>query len=199
MLIDSKKNEQICATALYYYDSANITESRLAFRQQSCEDDTGDIGYNQHDHVWAKPVFGLENDDSCVQDVGDIVCKEGRLITFPNILQHRVQPFELEDHSKPGHRKLLALFLVDPNIRIISTANIPPQQRDWWSEELTAGGCFKQLAAELQEKVFDSVDDFPIGLDEAKEMRLKLMDERREYVVLQNEGFQFATFSLCEH
>jgi hypothetical protein len=194
-----KKNEQICATALYYYDSVNITESRLAFRQQSCEEDTVDIGYNQNDHVWAKPVFGLENDDSCVQDVGDIVCKEGRLITFPNILQHRVQPFELEDHGKPGHRKLLVLFLVDPNIRIISTANIPPQQRDWWSEELTATGCFKQLAAELQEKVFDSVDDFPIGLDEAKEMRLKLMDERREFVVLQNDGFHSATFSLCEH
>jgi hypothetical protein len=105
----------------------------------------------------------------------------------------------LEDPSKPGHRKLLALFLVDPNIRIVSTANVPPQQRDWWSEELKSSGCFKHLAPELQEKVFESVDDFPIGLDEAKEIRLKLMDERKEFVVLQNEGFQSTTFSLCEH
>jgi hypothetical protein len=149
--------------------------------------------------VWSQPVFGLDNEEACVQNVGDIVCKEGRLITFPNILQHRVSPFELEDPRKPGHRKMLALFLIDPNIRVISTANVPPQQRDWWSEELKSSGCFEQLAAELQEKVFDSVDDFPIGIDEAKEIRLKLMDERKEYVVLQDKGFRSVTFSLCEH
>ncbi len=158
-----------------------------------------DIGYNQNDWVWTNPIFGIENEEACVQDAGDVVCKEGRLITFPNILQHRVLPFELEDHSKPGHRKILALFLVDPNIQIISTANVPPQQRDWWSAELKSSGCFKQLATELQEKVFEGVDDFPVGMDEAKEIRLKLMDERREFVALQNEGFHSVTFSLCEH
>lgn len=155
--------------------------------------------YNQDDWVWSNPVFGIENGEPCVQNAGDIVCKEGRLITFPNVLQHCVSPFELEDHSKPGHRKILALFLVDPNIRTISTANVPPQQRDWWREELKSSGCFKQLAAELQEKVFESVEDFPIGIDEAKEIRLKLMDERREFVALQNDGFQSVSFSLCEH
>jgi hypothetical protein len=157
------------------------------------------IDYEQNDNVWSGPIFGIENGEPCVQDVGDIVCKEGRLITFPNILQHRVQPFELEDRKKPGHRKILALFLVDPNIRIISTANVPPQQRDWWSEELKSTGVLDKLATEIQDKVFEDVDDFPIGLDEAKEIRLKLMEERKKYVVMQTEGFEAITFSLCEH
>ena len=35
---------------------------------------------------------------------------------------------------KPGHQRFIALWLVDPNRRIISTANVPPQQRNWWLE-----------------------------------------------------------------
>jgi hypothetical protein len=47
---------------------------------------------------------------------------------------HRVSPFELADCTKPGHRRFIALWLVDPNCRIISTANVPPQQLDWWQD-----------------------------------------------------------------
>ena len=43
------------------------------------------------------------------------------LLAFPNVVQHRVSPFRLADPTRPGHRKLLALFLVDPHIRILST------------------------------------------------------------------------------
>ncbi|KAJ6184217.1 hypothetical protein N7519_005518 [Penicillium mononematosum] len=59
----------------------------------------------------------------------------GRLLTFPNTLQHRVSPFSLADNTKPGHRKILALFLVDPNLRIISSANVPPQDELWWKRK----------------------------------------------------------------
>ena len=47
---------------------------------------------------------------------------------------HRVSPFRLKDPSKPGHRRFIALWLVDPHQRIISTANVPPQRLDWWVE-----------------------------------------------------------------
>jgi hypothetical protein len=124
------QNEHICATALYYYDCSNITESRLAFRQQSRTDDAHDMSYPQNVNGWLQDVFGCQNDEAAVQEVGSVLCKEGRLLTFPNILQHQVQPFELADKTKKGHRKILALFLVDPGIRVISTANVPPQQRD---------------------------------------------------------------------
>jgi hypothetical protein len=139
-----------------------------------------------------------------VQEVGSVVCKEGRLLTFPNILQHQVQPFKLADPTKPGHRKILALFLVDPGIRIISTANVPPQQRHWWSEGVTkafanSGEAMGQLSAELKEKVFEDVEDFPIGMEEAKAIRLQLMDERKSYVTEQGWNFEKRTFSLCEH
>lgn len=48
--------------------------------------------------------------------------------------QHRVSHFRLQDPTKPGHRRFIALWLVDPHQRIVSTANVPPQQLDWWAE-----------------------------------------------------------------
>lgn len=139
-----------------------------------------------------------------VQTLGSVACTEGRLLTFPNLLQHQVQPFTLADPTKPGHRKILALFLVDPHIRVISTANVPPQQRDWWSEaverdSVSVGKGLGGLSAELRKEVFNNVDDFPISMEEAKEIRLKLMEERSKFVIPQGRQFEATEFSLCEH
>lgn len=121
-------------------------------------------------------------------------------MTFPNILQHQVQPFELEDRTKPGHRKILALFLVDPNIKIISSANVPCQRKDWWREEIGCqGGIDARLPRELGDLVFEEVEDFPIGMEEAKKMRLKLMKKRKAFVLKEVKFFEEETFSLCEH
>ena len=130
------KNEHIVATALYYYSSENITRSSLAFRQISDADPMTYVNYEQgvHDFLW--DVFGCVNDEGASQRVGDVETCEGRLLTFPNILQHCVQPFELEDPTRPGHRKILALFLVDPNVRVLSTAHVPPQRLDWFRGDL---------------------------------------------------------------
>lgn len=40
-------NERICASALYYYDCENITESFLAFRQRVEEDEISTKAYGQ--------------------------------------------------------------------------------------------------------------------------------------------------------
>lgn len=202
--VEGQLNEHICATALYYYDNENIMPSQLAFRQQSDTDEASEMNYPQGVHDWLTEIYGCENDRAAVQEVGSVVCSEGRLLTFPNILQHQVQPFSLQDPTKPGHRKILALFLVDPGIRIISTANVPPQQRDWWVEEVDrqvagSGKALAKLSNEMKDKIFQSVDDFPISMETAKELRLKLMEERKMYVVKQARAFEQRDFSLCEH
>jgi hypothetical protein len=61
-----------------------------------------------------------------------ISCGSSRLTNITYNSQHRVSPFELKDPTKPGHRRFIALWLVDPAQRIISTANVPPQQQSWW-------------------------------------------------------------------
>ncbi|KAF7977248.1 hypothetical protein HWV62_4363 [Athelia sp. TMB] len=181
------------------FDLRNITESRLAFRQQS-QVEMYDIGYRQGRHRWLQEIFGCENEESSVQYVGDVVTKQGRLITFPNVFQHRVAPFKLADPTKPGHRKLLALFLVDPHIQIISSAHVPCQRRDWWADELGRSGALPgKLPLEIVQEVTASVDDFPISLQDAKKLRLELMEERKGYDVKLDNKFHEETFSLCEH
>ena len=198
--VEGQLNEHICATALYYYDCANITESRLAFRQQSHGAD--DISYAQDWHRWLRDVYGFTNEDATVQYLGDVCSQEGRLLTFPNIFQHRVEPFRLEDPTQPGHRKILALFLVDPHISVISSANVPCQRRDWWQEEVERSRALpRSLPLETKREIVGHMEDkdFPMSLEEAKKLRLELMEERKSYGGMQDSSFNGSRFSLCEH
>ena len=195
--VEGQLNEHICATALYYYSNENITTSELNFRQESYWNrDVYAVENDQHE--WLPAVFGMEQDGPQVQNVGAVVCDQGRLLTFPNTLQHRVGRFSLQDKTKPGHRKILALFLVDPNIRVIPTANVPPQRKDWFAEEIyRVRALGKKLPVELQEQIINEADF--MDMEEAKELRLELMDERSVFGREQTTMFESLTWSLCEH
>ncbi|KAJ2935953.1 hypothetical protein H1R20_g1141, partial [Candolleomyces eurysporus] len=207
--VEGKLNEHICATAIYYHSCSNITDSSLAFRQIISDDEAeACINYEQDDHAWLETIFGCAQDEAKVQVVGAIKTLEDRLITFPNILQHQVQPFELADRTKPGHRKIVALFLVDPNVRVISTASVPCQQLEWWKEANIARSVqisphsrslLESLPVEVQDQVFDQVQDFPISFEEAKKLRSELMEERKTFVLANARMLEERTFSLCEH
>jgi len=105
--IESLKNERVVASGIYYYDVSNITESRLAFRVQT------------------------DNSDM-LTDRGHAVAQSNRLVVFPNVYEHSVRPFELANKSQSGYRKFITLFLVDPATKIISTADVAPQQTAWY-------------------------------------------------------------------
>ncbi|KAJ3576459.1 hypothetical protein NP233_g415 [Leucocoprinus birnbaumii] len=199
--IEGQQNEHICASAIYYYDIENISTSTLNFRSaiNTVHLENG-VSYEQNDNNWAQDVYGLQAWGWAVQVLGGIKAREGRLVTFPNILQHQVQPFELEDPTKPGHRKILALFLVDPVMKIISTANVPCQRHDWWSEMILDSNVLSKLTVELKDMVTKRPDGFPITLKEAKRFREELMEERKEFVLdYQDENFRNVKISLCEH
>ena len=176
-----------CATAIYYYDTENIYESALSFRQQV--EDGMELNYEQNDFQAVEAIYGFNNDDPCIQNVGTVFSYEGRLLTFPNVMQHKVSPMRLADKTKPGHRKILALFLVDPHLKIISTENVPPQQHAWWTELVENAGVFEKLPAELALNVLNS-SDFPISMEKAKEQREELMKERKKFVKKHNEDFK---------
>ena len=83
------------------------------------------MSYPQDFKKWLPAIFGVESEGPGLQFVGSVETREGRLLTFPNILHHQVQPFSLADPTKPGHRKILALFLVNPHLKVLSTENVP--------------------------------------------------------------------------
>ncbi|WP_151774765.1 DUF4246 domain-containing protein [Streptomyces abyssomicinicus] len=166
--VEGMMNERIVSTGIFYWDSRNITESRLSFRTAVHEPD-----YEQSDDRGIREVYGLENDGPLNQVLGSAATPAGRCLAFPNVLQHQVGPFRLEDPTRPGYRKILAFFLVDPTATIVSTSDVPPQQP--WSDTST------------------------MTLEQAKEYREQLMKERKFFVDEHNEQLYEREFSLCEH
>ncbi|MGW2014742.1 DUF4246 domain-containing protein [Streptomyces sp. NPDC001927] len=166
--VEGMLNERIVSTGIYYWDSENITESRLGFRAA-----LDDPHYAQNDDDGLREVYGLEDEDALNQLLGSASTPAGRCLAFPNVLQHRVGSFRLTDPTRPGHRKILAFFLVDPSERIVSTSDVPPQQP--WSDTST------------------------MTLEQAKDHREQLMRERKFFVDEHNEQLYEREFSLCEH
>ena len=108
--------------------------------------------------------------------LGRVPTPQGRLICFPNSHVHRVK--KLSRRSAPevpeapaatkARRRIVVFWLVDPSRRIVSTREVPPQQQ-------RAGGA--------------------MALAEAKEHRLRLMEERKHH----KQNWNVRTVSLCEH
>jgi len=142
-------------------------------------------------------VYGLTNGGELNQQLGAMVTKEDRCIAFPNLLQHQVQPFELVDLQKPGYRKILVFFLVDPTFRILSTENVLPQQPEWLVFVLKRTLPFSRLPIEIIRNIVQYV--CPVTLERARHYRDELMKERKFFVSTNNEAFFERPFSLCEH
>ncbi|KAL2256160.1 hypothetical protein VTK26DRAFT_2091 [Humicola hyalothermophila] len=136
--VEGQMNEHIVGTALYYLDSENITDSHLDFRTLTSAYQDTKYSISQDGYHWMQSMYGTllggGAPSACLQNYGSVTTPQGRLLAFPNVFHHRVSGFRLADPTKPGHRRFIALWLVDPFRRIISTANVPPQQADWWAE-----------------------------------------------------------------
>ncbi|KAA8646822.1 Ankyrin-2 [Aspergillus tanneri] len=125
---EGQLNEHICATAIYYYSSENITSTSLEFRQRVETDLDMDenLSYGQDHTGWTR------------------------------------------------------------------------QRADWWEGTLDIRKDLlgRRLPLELQEMVLQNMDNFPLTMDEAKELRLELMEEQRVFSTAQDEEFQYGDFYL---
>lgn len=208
--VEGMVNERIVATGIYYYASENISESRLEFRQAVKMPDLGFLDNKDEKESMAATIYNIKRGTPGNQKLGSILTKEDRCIVFPNLYQHKVAPFRLVDATKPGVRKILVFFLVDPVTPVLSTANVPPQQSEWIKMEVAKrqGTRFEDLPNELMQEILKNVD-FGMTLDKAKEYRLELMDERKRYVRRTTYAFEKTLefeesedsedYNLCEH
>ncbi|KAI8219939.1 hypothetical protein K4K54_009022 [Colletotrichum sp. SAR 10_86] len=116
---------------------------------------------------------------NALQELGTIVAPDGRLVAYPNTLQHRVEAYELLDRSRTGHRRCLTVHLVDPHYRICSTRNVPPQQHDWWVEEGPAkiDWAGHHVPQEIINRIMTEVGEWPMGMEEATRVRDEVISE----------------------
>ncbi|TBU41391.1 hypothetical protein BD309DRAFT_965334 [Dichomitus squalens] len=198
--VEGMANENIVATGLYYYACENITESRLDFRTAIGAEGRGrSLVHEQDDVQGYTAAFGLQRDRPLNQYLGYIVAEEDKCVAFPNVYQHHVDAFELADSRKPGYRKILCFFVVNPFVRILSTSDVPPQQEKWAFAELAKAPIMGKLPQELYDAVLKYASDGFVSRKEAEEDREKLMKERSRFVVDHNKEVFEVGFNMCEH
>lgn len=95
-------------------------------------------------------------------------------------------PFGVKDRSKSGHIKVLMIALVDPNIKIISTAYVPPQQQSWYVDgndvSLQASGC--SLSKDPGAPADDLCQNPFLTIEEAEAFRARLHYESSQTIKL---------------
>mmetsp|Transcript_590 Transcript_590/g.989 ORF Transcript_590/g.989 Transcript_590/m.989 type:complete len:526 (+) Transcript_590:966-2543(+) len=160
-------NERIVASGIYYYSCDNITETRLSFRQAVTPPPEQE-----------RRAYGFDFGDELIQEVGNVLIHQNLLLCFPNALEHRVEPFEVLDKSRPGHRNTLVFFLIDPTLPIISSASVPPQQSSWYAEEIVRLNALPGLPRELVHHIV-GLAGWPMSVSTAKMHRDEMREERR--------------------
>ncbi|KAJ6004880.1 hypothetical protein N7540_012679 [Penicillium herquei] len=170
------RNDRIAATTLYVVESKNITKAHLAFQHEDkihateleCEVPMAlstvlDVDYwNLYE----------EEEPRALHTFGSIHLREGQTLTWPNTYRTKQEPFSLIDPSQPGNLTLIKLRLVDPNYRICSTRNVPPQQTDWWVDAaLKAANLDQRLPPELVRQVIEGFEGWPMSTAEAEALR----------------------------
>lgn len=154
---------------------------------------------SEDDHAPLAEIFGVASgslrDEPPFQNLGSVTTPQGRLLAFPNTLQHKVEPFELVDKTKPGHRRFLILWLVDPHYRICSTRNVPPQQDSW----LYGAETKPESGTDATDNTTpgSELGDGRMSLEEAKRLRLELMVERTREVEHMEDSSE--RYNFCEH
>ncbi|KAF3165621.1 hypothetical protein TWF225_001154 [Orbilia oligospora] len=179
--IEALRNERIIATGIYYYDQENITASSLGFRRAH---DRIRLRRDEEAEISRMHNTNIKEGGPIAQEIGSIATKCNRAVVFPNIFQHRIEPFELIDNTKKGYRRILAFFLCDPSGKheIPTTKTVPAQQPD--VQEAIVKMLYKTGAGNLPVELFQMVTkNMPpaISREEAERYKTELMEERTKF------------------
>jgi hypothetical protein len=189
--VEGLHNEHIVANSMYILDEENTSEPRINFRQET-RLDLDEFDHNKYDLEAFLKVFDVHYKEQILegshappslQRLGSVGLPVGRLLAWPNVLHHRITPFELVDKTKSGHRSFLTLSLVDPSYRICSTRNVPPQDHDWWAEQALAAALPRNVGVprELVDHIGSYTDNWPMGLEEAIKVREQMAKEQKDH------------------
>ncbi|KAG9560584.1 hypothetical protein KCU71_g4937, partial [Aureobasidium melanogenum] len=189
--VEGLHNEHIVANSMYILEEKNTSEPRIDFRQET-RLDLDEFDHDEYDLEAFLKVFDVHYKEQILegshappslQRLGSVGLPVGRLLAWPNVLHHRITPFELVDKTKSGHRSFLILSLVDPSYRICSTRNVPPQDHDWWAEQALAAALPRNVGVprELVDHIDSYTDNWPMGLKEATKVREQMAKEQKDH------------------
>lgn len=141
-------------------------------------------------------TWGLRDNYPCRQFIGTVPVRNGLAISFPNIYQHRLRRVRLTDDRTEGRLTILAFFLIDPDIPpILSTIDVPPQQREWIFHELQESLDLR-LPTEVVERIASMVDSL-FSEDEAECYQREMQKERHDFAEANSMNFFSIPFNIA--
>ncbi|KAJ1879564.1 hypothetical protein H4R99_000894 [Coemansia sp. RSA 1722] len=187
MSVSDTASESIIATAVYYYKVYNGKPLSIEFLE-AVESDMFVIGdaYDLLAHEILFEAITDEKTESFTQPAGEVDVKQGRLICYPNVYEQNSWFFP------NGGLKRLTIYFVDPSVRIVSTAIVPPQQKDWWAKTVSSEPSRdSKLPSEVQDMVSEHVD-IPMSFEKACEVSEKI--KRATYLKNDIDKFECSVF-----
>ncbi|KAJ1812600.1 hypothetical protein LPJ60_006519 [Coemansia sp. RSA 2675] len=171
-------NECIIATGIFFYDVVNTSQCSLEFREpfNAAHDVSTEMEYAAIIHTYDLDMDFAGGFDRTSQELGKVDIKDGLCVVFPNTYQYKMSRIVRGIASKPGHCKMLTFYYVDPSKHIPSTKIVPPQQKDWWMEQVLASKPLCNLPLLVVDGIMDRVDS-PISLKNIKQIRLDMEAE----------------------
>jgi hypothetical protein len=125
--LEGIEQERIICTGIYYLNAENITNCNLKFRTALIETE---LNYYQNSHENVVHHYGLNRTNNnrssheifeSTMELGSINTNKVSSLVFPNCFQHKLEPFELLNKTEDGSRLIVVFFLVDPNVKIVSS------------------------------------------------------------------------------
>ncbi len=176
--LNGNRNERIVSTSLICLRRENIdpVSGGISFRTETKRNAWEDEPNGWHDsdpEVVAGPSSAPpgpsvvpdppDSEDGeqrpSFQELGTVQLPEGRIVTYPNALQHKFEAPKLENPSKPGSLQFMQIHLVDPHYIVCTTRFVPPQSLDWWKEAIDYQSiCLENdISMEISYKIIESL------------------------------------------
>jgi len=120
--VEGMPDEHIIMSSICYFED-DFKNATLEFRRDRSEEEQENLLYIPEQN--AQIIGGYTE---AHQHLGYLKTEMGTMYAWANACQHRLMEIK-NDSKKVKRRAFLAFFLVDPDVKIVSTQDIPPQNR----------------------------------------------------------------------
>lgn len=124
--VEGMSHEHIVATCVYVLDRDEaLCGGELRFKRAYTLEEAGALFW-RIDQCRPRPIEELV--DQGVIPVGSLATPAGRLLVFPNSHIHKLSQLSVAEGAPEATRRVIVFWLVDPDVSIPSTREVPAQQ-----------------------------------------------------------------------
>lgn len=123
--VEGMSHEHIIATCVYVLDRDDALQGGDIEFKRACTVEEAGMMFWGADQLRPAPAQALIEDAQI--PLGHVATPKGRLFVFPNSHIHKLSKL-FSDNGKVTRRRVIVFWVVDPDVTIVSTRDIAPQQ-----------------------------------------------------------------------